>query len=239
MAHAPKPALEIDAVRWPAVCEQLISKWSDRLDRLVEQLRGEAASGVRTLAITGTHRREGRTTLALCLARKLAASDTKVALVDADFANPRLASQLSIGVQRGWESVLCGEESPWEVMIESLADRLALLPLGAPATPEETSIGSYRIAATLHELAEHYEVVLIDAGPIGLDDTIPHWLFDSSAGVQATILAYDARRSAQPSGRGMFATGASRFAAVGLGRDVRGRLINRLLSPGLWPGGQN
>ncbi len=76
----------------------------DRFARLVEQLRGEVASGTRTLAITGMHRREGRTTLALCLARQLAAANIKLALVDADFANPRLASQLSIGVHRGWES---------------------------------------------------------------------------------------------------------------------------------------
>ncbi len=208
---APRPAMEIDAARWPATCEQLLSRHADRFARLVEHLRGEIASGVRTLAITGMHRREGRTTLALCLARQLAAANIKLALVDADFANPRLASQLSIGVHRGWESVLCGEQSPWDVMIEAMADRLALLPMGAPATPDEISIGSYRIAATLNELAEHYDLVLIDAGPIALDGA-PHWLFDAAAGVQATILAYDARRRAP----GQVAAGCLQLAQAGL-----------------------
>lgn len=212
ISTAPKPELEIDAVRWPATCQQLLSRYAERFDRLAEQLRGEISAGTRLLAITGMHRREGRTTLALCLARQLAAANVKLALVDADFSNPRLASQLSIGVQRGWESVLCGEESPWEVMIESMADRLALLPLGAPATAEEISIGSYRIAATLHELAEHYELVLIDAGPIGLDESSAHWLFESTAGVQAAILAYDARRGAP----NQVAAGCLQLAQAGL-----------------------
>ena len=66
--------------------------------------------------------------------------------------------------------------------------------VGRRATPEEVSIGSYRIAATFHELAAHYELVLIDAGH-RLDDSLPHWLFEARASVQATLLTYDARRS--------------------------------------------
>ena len=209
---SPRPALEIDAVRWPAICQQVVARCPDRFASLVEQLRGEVASGTRTLAITGMQRREGRTTLALCLARQLAAAGIKVALVDADFANPKLANQLSIGVHRGWEAVLCGEESPWDVMIESLADRISILPLGAPATAEEVSIGNYRIAATLNELAENYDLVLIDAGCIGADESASQWLFEPNVGIQATILAYDARRSAA----GQVAAGCLQIAQAGL-----------------------
>ena len=83
---------------------------------------------------------------------------------------------------------------------------------GPPATAEEVSIGNYRIAATLNELAENYDLVLIDAGCIGADEAASQWLFEPNVGIQATILAYDARRSAA----GQVAAGCLQIAQAGL-----------------------
>src|SRR5215510_11041110 len=94
----PKPALEIDAVQWPAVCEKLLAKHADRFDKLAIELCRAAANGQKVTAISGLRRGEGRTTLALCLAQRLAACRSKVVLVDADFCNPSLAAQLQIAV---------------------------------------------------------------------------------------------------------------------------------------------
>src|SRR5207244_1593534 len=130
VADSPKPALEIDGVRWPATCEALLSQHASIFDSLVAELQRESQIGQKVTAISGTRHREGRTTLALCLARRLAQRDVKVALVDADFAKPQLATQLSIALQHGWEAVLAGEHCLWDVTIESVADRLTLEPLG-------------------------------------------------------------------------------------------------------------
>ena len=161
----PRPALEVDAVRWPAMCETLLMQHGERFDRMAVEICREAGLGQKIIAITGLRRGEGRTTLALCLARRLAAGRASVALVDADFSNPSLAAQLHISVDRGWEAVMRSEETLWEVMIESVSDRLAVVPLAAEAA-SDYSPAAFRIAATLNELAEHYDVVLVDAGPI-------------------------------------------------------------------------
>jgi len=109
------PALEVDAVVWPPICETLLARYGERFDRMAVELCREAGSGQKTTAITGIRRGEGRTTLALCLARRLAAGHAKVVLVDADFSNPSMAAQLCIDVDRGWEAVLDDTETVWDV----------------------------------------------------------------------------------------------------------------------------
>ena len=196
--ETPKPALEVDAVRWPAICETLLARHAERFDGLAAELRRETESGHKVTAISGTRHGEGRSTMALCLARRLALLGTRLVLVDADFATPSLVERLGIGVARGWESVLAGDELLWEVMIESVADRLALLPLAATVNAEYLAGAMFRLAATLHELADHYEVVLVDAGPLAAEwatqqSNFTQWLLEPSVGVQGIILAHDVR----------------------------------------------
>jgi Mrp family chromosome partitioning ATPase len=193
-AEPHKPALEVDAVRWPAVCETLLARHAERFDRLAAEIRHEVESGHKVTAISGIRRGEGRTTLALCLARRLAAGNTKIALVDADFSNPSLAAQLSIAIEQGWEAALDGEATMWESMIESVADRFAIAPLAANVAKHDITPAAFRIAAVLGELAEHYDVVLLDAGPIGAESVTTGWLLEPSVGVHNIILAHDVRR---------------------------------------------
>src|SRR5207244_4111620 len=122
-------------------------------------------------------------------------SNTKVAIVDADFASGKLAEYLGLGIERGWEAVLDGGETVWEVMIESMKDRLAILPFVSKTADESTASSSYRIAATLQELANQYEVLIVDAGPIVMESSALTWLLKSGSGVDSLILAHDFRRS--------------------------------------------
>jgi Mrp family chromosome partitioning ATPase len=199
---APKPAFEIDAVRWPAICHTLLTECGSQFAHLADNLRQEAAEGRKVLAVTGLGRGEGRTTLALTLAKQLAESRIRVAVVDADFAAPSVASRLSIGAECGWETSLCGEQSVWDVMIEATTNRLSIVPLSAAHFADEMPRPVYGIAAVLAELAENFDLVLIDAGPLS-NGNATDWLFDPAAGVQGVILAHDARRN-----------DASRLAAV-------------------------
>jgi Mrp family chromosome partitioning ATPase len=192
--ESPKPALEVDALRWPLVCGNLLSLHADRFNRLADEVRREAVEGRRVVGITGIQRSEGRTTLALCLARQLAVGNTNVALVDADFASGKLAEHLGLGIERGWEAVLDDGETVWEVMIESVKDRLTVLPLVSKSADESIPSSSYRIAATLQELANQYEVLIVDAGPLVMESLTPHWLLKPGSGIDSLILAHDARR---------------------------------------------
>ncbi len=188
-----KPALEVDAVRWPALCDAIRSRIAAGLDALAGQVLAAAETGTQVIAVTGIERSEGRSTLTMCLARQLSATNKTVALVDADFSNPGLIQQLGVQIDRGWETVLRDEKVLWDVMIESLADHLAL----APLSPEVVSDGMPavdRLASIFGELANHYDFVLVDAGPLRGDSAASQWLLDPACGVHGVILTHDLRR---------------------------------------------
>src|SRR4029079_9877501 len=79
-----------------------------------------------------------------------------------------------------------------EVLIESLDNQLAILPL--PGEPCDIAPSARAIGASLAELAEHYEVVLVDAGPI-CEQLTTIWLCEAGNCVDAVILAHDVRRT--------------------------------------------
>jgi Mrp family chromosome partitioning ATPase len=188
-----KPALEVDAVCWPAICGRLVAQFPDRFDSLADEIRRAAESHCKVVAVSGLGRSEGRTTLVLCLARCLAAR-TKLAIIDGDFANPCLAHQLGIGPEAGWETVLKGTQQLSEVTIQSAADRLDLVPLAAAIETAEPAQLSYRVAVSLAELADHYDLVLIDAGPMSGEPAVANRFMQPSSGVQGIILTHDVRR---------------------------------------------
>lgn len=191
---AAKPMYEIDAVRWPAICQQLLAECGSRFSHLADDLRQEAAQGRKVLAITGLGRGEGRTTLTLCLAKQLAEARIRIAVVDADFTSPGIAKQLGINAETGWEMALVGEQSVWEVMIEATSDRLSIVPLAAAHFADQMPRPVYGIAAVLADLAENFDIVLVDAGPLA-EGEAADWLLDPAAGVQSVILSHDARQS--------------------------------------------
>lgn len=192
----PKPALEIDAVQWPAVCQTLVAKHAERFDKLALELCRASAIGQKVTAISGLRRGEGRTTLALCLAQRLAASRAKVVLVDADFCNPSLATQLQIVLDGGWETALSltGGDQLWEHVIESITDRVGLALLGSEVANEPTPAG-FRISSVLSQLAENYDVVLVDAGPISVESSVDQWLLEREIHVDNVILTHDVRHT--------------------------------------------
>jgi Mrp family chromosome partitioning ATPase len=84
-------------------------------------------------------------------------------LVDANWSNPQLAPSLGLLPQIGWEETLCGGLPLEEVVIESLADGLAVLPVREPSA---SAITQGQIAASFDILAREFDVVLVDLGPL-------------------------------------------------------------------------
>ena len=194
-----KPALEIDAVRWPAVCETLLTRHAERFQQLKEELCREAEAGKQVIALTGVDRNEGRTTLALCLAKLMAGTGLKLALVDADFDNSQLAGRLGIEVPHGWEATLTDDTPLADVMIDSIGDRFAIVPLGVKASSDviasNDSASSMRgIPTAIDELKNHYDLILLDAGPLGDGSKTSRWLLDKSTNVDGVIVTHDLRR---------------------------------------------
>jgi Mrp family chromosome partitioning ATPase len=160
-----RPQWEVDAFRWTPTCTRLLASRGEDFSRVALHIAKIAQSGKRVLAVTSFGRGEGCTSLVLCLARQLAASQVETAVVDADFQNPQIAGQLGLSVACGWESVVAGRTPAGEVAIVSLADRLTVFPWCAPEG-SDPSATEPRVDATLARISASYEVVLVDAGPV-------------------------------------------------------------------------
>ncbi len=174
-----QPALEVDQFRWPSVCDQLADQHPTVLDPVVEAVREAVGQGRTLIGFLGAQPRAGCTTMLLSVARCLAASGNRVAVVDADFATAALAtreesgldlaSQLGLVATVGWEDVLAGRVPLAEGVIQSATEPMAVLPiLRRPNSADESLqvIQTHGIQAsvTAGVLREHYDVVLVDLG---------------------------------------------------------------------------
>lgn len=160
-----RAALEVEQFDWPETVEALrqssaasFAAWSDQFS---------TDHGV-TLAAVSSTRGAGRTTVLLAAARQisLARPGASLVLVDADFRRPRLALQLGVAVEFGWEDVLSAEQPLAEAMVESAADRLTCLPLRAEVDDAWLAACGAQLAASLRTLQDSFDFVCIDAGPL-------------------------------------------------------------------------
>ncbi len=172
-----KPAWQVDHFIWPKVCRRLIARAAEELDRLADALLAASAQGQKVLAIGGCHRGEGATTLLLCAARRLAERGIKPVLVDADLGRPRLAPRLGVQPQFGWDET-ADEEGRLldQAIVEATANNVALLPAREPPADSGRPAGDpSRLPACLEILRNHYDMVLVDLGPLedaGLADGV-------------------------------------------------------------------
>lgn len=125
----------------------------------------------RSIMLTSSRPKEGKSNSALCLATVLAATGKSVILVDADVRNPSLNRYLDIPNERGLSHYLSGDED--------LAGMIEMLPkfgfsiVTAGKTPPNAAelLGSDRFGALIETLLKRYDHVLIDSPPLlGLAD---------------------------------------------------------------------
>jgi Mrp family chromosome partitioning ATPase/O-antigen ligase len=132
---------------------------------LREQLRAGAGPDLlRSLAISTPHARDGRSTVALNLARSWAQGGDRVILVDADLRHgDRAPSAHAHGLSR----MLAHGGSVADELVDGGQDgRLLLLPAGAapPNTPD--LLRSERMAGALREASDLAQLVIVDAPPV-------------------------------------------------------------------------
>jgi Mrp family chromosome partitioning ATPase len=185
-----RPLLQVDRVVWPGIHARLQSTAPAAMQQMIEGLLSLCASGSKVLGLASCGSGEGVTTLLSAAARKLQGQGRKVVLVDANWSNPQLAQSLGLLPQIGWEETLCGGLPLEEVVIESLADGLAVLPVRKASA---SAIAHERIAASFDILAREFDVVLVDLGPLAqiADEDAP--LGGVAARMDAVILVQNVR----------------------------------------------
>jgi succinoglycan biosynthesis transport protein ExoP len=123
-----------------------------------EQLHHHWFSRQRLLPVVSAESGEGRTRLALDLARKLAASGVRTLLVDGDLRSPGLHRALRLPNRQGLADFLAGRD----VKPTQCADNLAVLVAGGtPAEPLE-ALASPRLRPLLSAAATRFGAIVID-----------------------------------------------------------------------------
>lgn len=162
---AMRPSFQVDGFAWPSGCARLGVEAGDPLERVADELTAGLTRGQSVVAMSGCRRGEGCTTLLLGIARRLARTGLKVAVVDADFDRPELARQLGLLPEAGWEEVLAGRLPLAEALIESIQDGIVVLPLCGPV-PDARYLPTDHPgpARSIAALRRQYDLVLIDLG---------------------------------------------------------------------------
>ena len=161
-----KPALEVDSFRWPVVDEQLMFRCRAQFQPALSAILAADEDGRSLIGIGSQGAGAGGTTLVCCLARLLVETGKTVAVVDANFLKPGLASHLGLAAAVGWEDVLAGNVSLAEGVVHSLSDRLSLLPLATGGVGAASRLESIHASVTAGVLRYHYDIVLFDLGVV-------------------------------------------------------------------------
>lgn len=186
---------EVDRLAWPIVCERLLET-EDRYFRSVGQRLKEATrDGHHVVMITGARRGEGRTTLALCLARCAAQAGVRVAVVDADLDNPQLGNQLGMEPSCSWLETVAGRSPLDEAAVSSLEDGLTLFPL-IGSEDSGTPADDPRLTDVLRTIAAHFPLVVVDTGPLTADGRHP-FSTGGACPVDTAIVVRDLRNTSQ------------------------------------------
>jgi Mrp family chromosome partitioning ATPase len=209
-----RPAFEVERLDWPGTVRSLLES-KPELTTLTNEL---LPSGCGTIVVTGCRRGEGRTSVALMLARHLARGGVRVALVDADFQRPQVADSLGIMVEAGWEESLAGETLPDEAAIESLADGLTIVPLRRPISASVLSEKREPFRQLIERWQTEFDIVCLDAGPLAESGDAGQEILFDEAQIEAAVVVRDVRHcrleQAHAVGRKLAQLGVSRWAII-------------------------
>ncbi len=122
---------------------------------------------LKTLLVTSTVAKEGKTSTATNLAITVAQSGQRVLLIDADLRNPRLNRVFKVKREPGLSDVLIGRASLEDAVYEvSDVPNLYLLPCGPiPPNPAEL-LSSQSLQNLLETLKQEYDLVVFDSDPL-------------------------------------------------------------------------
>jgi protein-tyrosine kinase len=142
---------------------------------LIEQYRrlaavlheAQAERQLKTLAVTSSLPREGKTLTVANLALTLSESYARrVLLIDADLRRPSAHQLFGVSASTGLTDVL--RSSRRELNLVEISPHLSLLPAGRSVSNPLAALSSERMRELLQECANQFDWVLLDTPPVGL-----------------------------------------------------------------------
>jgi MinD-like ATPase involved in chromosome partitioning or flagellar assembly len=138
--------------------------------QLFDQIGGRLLSDLQPtrarIGVCSTFPREGKTTIATCLARWAALSGKRTLLIDADIERPKMTVMCGLDCTFGWQSILDADIPASETMIRSIESGLVFMPSRAGAVPVITDKAIDRMSMITFQMKYEFDVVVIDMGTI-------------------------------------------------------------------------
>lgn len=148
------------------------SEVSEAYLSIVTSIRFSTSHGApKSMSITSTQEKEGKTTSAIAIARTFASTGAKVLLIDGDMRSPALHRTFDLRDRRGLSEVLTGHVQWVDVVQETSEQRLSIMASGKiPPSPAELLSGT-TLAQVVSAATEQFDHVVIDCPPLlGLAD---------------------------------------------------------------------
>jgi succinoglycan biosynthesis transport protein ExoP len=127
----------------------------------------------KTIVITSTGPKEGKSTTTVNLGMALAQAEQNVLLVDADLRRPVLHQVFGTDRNKGLSTVLAQELTIDEAIVETGVPNLSLLAAGMLSANPSEILGASRMRELTGQIRERYDIVLFDSAPVlGMTDTV-------------------------------------------------------------------
>ncbi|EDT44008.1 polysaccharide biosynthesis tyrosine autokinase [Burkholderia ambifaria] len=120
----------------------------------------------RVVLVTGASPGIGKSFVSANLAVLLGQSQKRVLLIDGDLRRGRLAQSFGVGARIGLSSVLRGETAAAAAIVAEVSPNVDLLPTGQHVQQPSALLSGERLPQLLAEVAQRYDVVLIDSAPL-------------------------------------------------------------------------
>ena len=164
-----QPTFEVDQVVWPDVCQQLSISIGDGLDSVLNAYLRAEGGRTRSIGLMSTGRGCGCTTVTLTLAHHMcrqrsALASASLLVIDADLRNPSLARSLGLAPQTCWRSVCSNSGALGDAMIESIADRMVVMPLEDSHETTVTAIDNEQLSSDIQNVSQQHPALLVDFG---------------------------------------------------------------------------
>jgi len=121
------------------------------------------------ILVTSTVANEGKTFVAINLARSLSLMDKKTILIGADIRKPKLAKVVGVPKREiGLSSYLAGQIQDYNEIIEQVDNNFYLLQSGPiPPNPNEL-LSKRRVGELFNELKKEFDYIVLDTAPVGV-----------------------------------------------------------------------
>lgn len=128
-------------------------------------------SHAKTLVITSAVSGEGKTSIAVSLARMLALGGRRVVIVDGDLRHPSAHCTLGLKQSPGLADILEDSLQVEDVLQKDEPSGASFLAAGGPVCSPADYLQSPKVAKTLQNLSAAFDAVIVDTPPVlGVDD---------------------------------------------------------------------